>query len=271
MIYCIWYPTGGYGTYLSTMIDRFGKDFVRPQSQSVEFSSEGNSHNMLRTVPKYCGNSFIGFDFDNNFNYSVLIDNGINCEDKKFLQTFPNCKVLKICYDLKSWPIIAHTLIVKALDRDLQTELVVDQNLWPVDDDWAVREKYFLFLSQHDLRNCWTRDQLCSNLNVADIWDYTKLVDFFSLAGIDINDFEKHHSDWKVLNNKYFKPIHQAKEIIDSIQQKNHCAINHITDLWDQAVVNYYIWLEYGIEVPANTYSNWFSNTKQIEDLINEL
>jgi hypothetical protein len=40
--------------------------------------------------------------------------------------------------------------------------------------------------------------------------------------------------------------------------------LTHITDIWTQAVVYYYIWLEFGIEVPHNDFANFFTNTDQI-------
>jgi hypothetical protein len=96
--------------------------------------------------------------FDKELNYSVLIDDGIDYENAEFQNKFDNCQVLKLCYDLKSWPIIAYTMIAKAMESDLQKELPVDQAHWPTNEDWAVREKYFLYLAEHEYRNGWRED-----------------------------------------------------------------------------------------------------------------
>jgi hypothetical protein len=253
------------------MLDRFGHGFLRPKDLIIEFSDNGNSHNMQKTVPPYRRGIMPDYAFDKELNYSVLIDDGIDYENAEFQNKFDNCQVLKLCYDSKSWPIIAYTMIAKAMESNLQKELPVDQEHWPTDEDWAVREKYFLYLTEHEYRDGWRKDDQFCSLDIADVWDYQLLVNRFDSAGITINHFIDHHRQWQTMNTKYFKPIHQAQDIIDSVKQKAHQNIGHITDLWDQAVVNYYIWLEYNIEVPANTYANWFSNTKEIEDFINGL
>jgi hypothetical protein len=46
--------------------------------------------------------------------------------------------------------------------------------------------------------------------------------------------------------------------------------LEHIIDVWNQAVIYYYIWLEFGIEVPHNNYSNWFANTQEIVIMLNK-
>jgi hypothetical protein len=251
------------------MLDRFGHGFQRPNDLGVGFSVNGNSHDMQKTVPPYRRGTMPDYTFDPALNYSVLIDNGIDYEHTEFLTKFNNCHVLKTCYNSKSWPVIAYTLIAKAMESDLQKELPVDQEHWPTDEDWAVREKYFLYLTEHEYKDLWRADDQFSSIDIASLWDYQVLVDQLTSANIKLEDFAEHHQDWQALNDKYFRPIHQAQTIIDLVKQKTHQDISHITDLWNQAVVNYYIWLEYNIVVPANTYANWFSNTKEIEDLIN--
>lgn len=274
MIYCVWYPAGGFGTYISSVLDRYGKNFVRPSESDFVFSPTGNSHLNEKVVPVYrdrIANRYqIKLDHSQG-NYSVLIDNGVNSESTKFLSVFPNAHVIKICYDDKSWPTLVQTLIVKAMNKTLESEIMPDQNKWDCADDWAVREKYFLFLIENQLRCAWKPDDISTSLDVGQIWNYTSLVNFFSSIGIEVENFEHKHQKWQQANQQYFTPAHQAQYIVQCVKNRQEVDLTHITDLWQQAVVNYYVLLDFGVTVPANTYANWFQNTKQIWEMIDGL
>ena len=112
MIYCIWYPSGGFGHFVNAVISLHGDNFVRPKNK-LEFSDNGDSHLLDLTAPKYFHDNKYNFTFDDNVNYSVLIDNGINNEGVKFLENFPSAKVIKMCYTDNTWPVIAKTMIDK--------------------------------------------------------------------------------------------------------------------------------------------------------------
>ena len=78
MIYCIWYPSGGFGHFVNAILTLHGKNFVRPNKKLMNFSPDGNSHTLDLVVPKYHYNSWPGgIEFLNDKNYCVLIDNGI--------------------------------------------------------------------------------------------------------------------------------------------------------------------------------------------------
>lgn len=272
MIYCVWYPSGGYGSYLTALIDRFGINFARPRTLELEFSHNGDSHAAVRTVPPY-RDSCKGykFNFDNSsHNYCVAVDNGITNQNLNFLDVFPGAQVIKVTYDDHSWPIVAHTMITKAMKVPLDQELAVEQN-WPCDEPWAVREKYFLYLVENHLRHSWKPSQEFHCIDVCNFWNYTDLVEQLHQAGITVLDFSPVHQSWQDANFKYFNPVIQAKEIIKQVVSGQCVDITGITDLWEQAVVNYFIQIEFGVTVPANTYANWFGNTKEISDLINAL
>ena len=68
---------------------------------------------------------------------------------------------------------------------------------------------------------------------------------------------------------EYTQPVITAQNIIKSLKQDIPMDISGLS-LWTQAVVNYYIWLTYNYEIPANDFSAWFENTQQIKNLLKD-
>ena len=265
MIYCVWYPSGGFGHFVNAVLTLYGKDFARPNNL-LSFSSNGNSHTLDLVVPKYLpGKSPGNFNFLSNQNYCVLIDNGINNENTKFMSMFPGAKIIKICYSDHTWPIVARTMIEKAMVSNLDTELpIVD---WNTNEPWARREKYFLFLRNHAFRHAWRPTQDSTALYIDDLLDYCNFFNKLNLL-TGIESFEETWTKWQHANSTYISPIEIAKNIITKVKLKRYQSLDYVTDIWTQAVVYYYIWITFGIEVPHNDFSNFFKDTIQIVDLI---
>jgi hypothetical protein len=265
MIYCVWYPSGGFGHFVNAVLSLHGENFVRP-ANSLKFSTSGDSHSLELIAPKYFHDNKYNFMFDDNFNYSVLVDNGINNEGTKFLETFPDAKIIKMCYDDRTWPVVAKTMIDKAMKSSIESELPIDD--WGSKDDWAKREKYFLFLRDHELRYNWRGNDTATNIDIEKLLNYKDFKSAVASSGIVLSSFRKEWRDWQEHNFIYFLPVLAAQDIIKQVKKNNSTDLTMITDVWAQAVVYYYIWLEFGIEVPHNDYANFFNNTQEIKELI---
>jgi hypothetical protein len=265
MIYCVWYPSGGFGHFINAVLTLHGKDFVRPKNL-LEFSKNGNSHNLDVVVPKYLHGKWVNhFEFLKDKNYCVLIDNGINDERKNFKDSFSEATVIKICYSDQSWPVIARTMIDKAMTSCVETELSTEA--WETSASWAKREKYFLFLRDHNLRHAWrTSDD--NAIYVDDLFDYYVFFNKINLLAT-VESFEELWKRWQQANDRYISPINVAKNIVAAVKLNQFQPLDHIQDIWTQAVVYYYIWITFGVEVPHNTYSNWFTNTQDIITMLN--
>ena len=265
MIYCVWYPSGGFGHFINAVLTLYGEGFVRPNNQ-LRFSKTGNSHNLDLVVPKYLHEHWPGgIEFQDTKNYSVLIDNGINNESDQFKSTFPNSTVIKICYTDYSWPVVARTMIEKAMHSTIDEQLPIDS--WNTNEAWVLREKYFLFLRDHNLRHAW-RATDNNAIPIDKLYnDYDK---FFSTLNsvVKIKWCEDLWADWRKANATYIDPVKIATSVIDDIAVKRSSDLTCINDLWTQAVVYYYIWLTFGIEVPHNDYANWFTNTNDIVTML---
>jgi hypothetical protein len=265
MIYCVWYPSGGFGHFINAVLSLYGTNFARPKNQ-LEFSANGSSHSLDLCAKKYRHDpDNYWFDFDPNINYSVLIDNGINNQGEKFRTAFPGACVIRICYTDHSWPVIARTMIAKAIVNNINTQLPS----WDT-ADWAVREKYFLFLRDHELRSAWrpTDDFI---VHVDDLFEYSQFYNALVSCGVELSNFETIWNQWRSANRLYIDPVQTAQGIINKIKQKINQDLSNISDLWTQAVIYYFIWLEFGIEVPHNDYADWFTNTNDIVIMLDRL
>jgi hypothetical protein len=265
MIYCVWFPSGGFGHFISHVVNCYGHNFVRPDVLQIKFGSDGNAHSARHSAPKYnCDPETYHFDFDSAHNYTVLIDNGINNQGEKFRKFFPEATVIKIAYVDTSWPVVARTVIDKVIQNSLEKELPLDLALWPSLDNWAQREKYFLYLRDHAFRQWWKPSLTDQNLLIDHMLDYNTLIKKFNGIGIELAPFEQVWKEWRCANAIYVDPVIQAQQIILDVKHNKQNDLTYITDLWEQAVVYYFIWLEFGQEVPHNDYSNFFSNTTEI-------
>lgn len=265
MIYCIWYPSGGFGHFINAVLSMYGKGFARPPDKKIKFGADGNSHSVELVAPKYSSNlQQYFFDFDPTLNYSVLIDNGINDESIFFKNVFPEASIVKICYSDISWPIVARTMINKAMQSDIKQELCLDSDRWNSSDDWAQREKYFLFLRDHYLRQQWKPCKF-HNLMIDDILNYQTLLTKLNTFGIELEEFKIEWQNWYSINQKYIEPVTQSLLTIQHIKNNVNTSLDHISDLWSQSVLYYFIWKEFNKEVPHNDYADFFSDTYSIK------
>jgi hypothetical protein len=265
MIYCVWYPSGGFGHFVNAVLTLHGNNFVRPTG-SLKFSKNGNSHNLDLVVPKYLHDCWPGgIEFYSDKNYCVLIDNGINNELDQFKSVFPDSIVVKICYSDRSWPVVARTMIDKAMNSSITEQLPIED--WNTNEPWARREKYFLFLRDHDFRHAWR-----SNDNNAIYLEelYTDYEEFFATVNsiAKIEQCKDLWQEWRAANAVYIDPVQVAENIVRFVAVQWPMDLSDIHDTWTQAMVYYYIWLRFGFEVPHNTYSNWFTNTTDIVKML---
>lgn len=260
MIYCVWYPSGGFGHYINSILNLHGKNFVRP-AKSLSFSKDGNSHDLDYVAPRYFQDQdHYEFDFDPNHNYSVIVDNGILNEGTKFTKFFPQSTIIKMCYSDFSFPVVFQTIYSKVMKKNINYDLRPG-NDWETSSDWALREKYFLSIRDSMWRHSWKPDSVSHPIHLEDLVNYDTLVKRFNDIGVEVDDFSVIHNQWWAVNQKYFMPVLNASKFING----EHLSAP-ITDIWTQAVVYFQIWCKYGIEVPHNDFENFFDSQDQYQD-----
>jgi hypothetical protein len=263
-IYCLWYPTGGFGHWVSACIGMLADGFVENTSDQINFSATGDSHQAKIMAPKYLHDADdYRFEFDPNQRYVVLIDNGINSESKKFQRFFPGASIIKICYDDTSWPVVAATMITKT-QGSMHEQLSPDCGSWLEDADWARREKYFLYLRDHHLRHAWRRDPDAHCLMVNDLLDVNTMMHTLDRIGIPLRDATVLWQQWRRANDAYIAPVEMAIKVLQALSNGSMLDISAVKDLWWQAVINYFIYITHGLEVPANDYADWFSDWNEL-------
>jgi len=264
MIYCVWYPSGGFGHFINAILNLHGNNFIRPTNK-IKFSNTGDLHSLELPAPKYRADpENYNFEFDRTVNYSVLVDNGINNEGQRFRTIFPTAHIIKLCYDDVSWPIVAKTMIDKAMQSDVSEQLAVDCDKWTVNEPWAVREKYFLFLRDHALRKAWQPTAGVTNLLINDMLDYSQLHRQLSTSGVELSDFKSLYQSWQEANKQYIDSVKNSQLVVESIKNNVNASLDHISTIWDQAVLYYFLWIAFGQEIPHNDYADFFSDTVTI-------
>ena len=71
--------------------------------------------------------------------------------------------------------------------------------------------------------------------------------------------------DFYPINQKYIEPVTQSLLTIQHIKNNVNTSLDHISDLWSQSVLYYFIWKEFNKEVPHNDYADFFSDTYSIK------
>jgi hypothetical protein len=156
-------------------------------------------------------------------------------------------------------------MIEKAMNSSLDSQLTTDE--WNTSAPWVQREKYFLFLRDHTLRHAW-RPTEDSSLYLEELYqDYDE---FFNILNsfVKVEWCEDVWIQWRKSNAVYVDPVLTAERVLGDVTAKWSTDLTHITNVWTQAVIYYYIWLKFNIEVPHNDFADFFTSTDQIRDLV---
>jgi hypothetical protein len=277
-IVSIQYPSGGFGHTIHVILSLFGKNFAH-NSLDHKFGMAGNSHQFPELLPKMFEVSDYNVEnfrvmldnVEDNKNVTILIDSGISNDTVDFKKIIhPYCSI-RVCYDDWSWPLLAKMFYTRCMSSVLSKNCQLidfikpDHDNWPSNEstDWAVREKYFLYLKDHAFRHYWRPVTDCVSLPIEQILNYKSLHTTLN-QWFDVTGFEDFYKKWYSVNEEHFNFYFDCKKIIGQIESRQLVDLSNINDLFSQAVINYYIWLKYNFEVPHNTYANWFTNTNDI-------
>lgn len=276
----IHYPSGGYGFYLTRLINRYVSGIVRVDD-TFEFDSRGTSHSLPLVYGHVHFNQNGDFDpdsYDPRYHDSILSGNhvlvpycpGIN-DDRisDTLEFFPQSRLIRLWYDDRTWPLVFFNAIVKALGGSVDKDVFFDPSLFGSSADWARRENFSLLFENHPLRMAWkdkTHDRV-HNINILCLLTdpANSLQDIATFLG---QSLEADHLDIQVDHRKFLQHntmtvLHlEILTLLDDLRVNR--ALDWVPDIFWQAVINFYIKQRFGVEVPCNTYSDWFDHTEQI-------
>jgi hypothetical protein len=258
MIYCVWYPSGGFGHYVNAVLNLHGDNFKRTNSV-LNFDSEGRSHQYQTTAPKYMhSQGHYNYKFDPSINDVVLIDNGIGNPDVKWKDFFPDTTIIKICYNDQSWPLIMQTYAIKAMRKSIAEHY----KLPDTNDIDTLRTSYLDVLLNNRIRYYYKPDPGCLNLEISDLFEYNKFKSKLESFGIVLSEFKTLWDRWYAANAVYLMPLETAKQVVDDVKNRNLQDLS-IQDPLTQAITLFYLRLENpNITMP----DTFFTNTQQIID-----
>jgi hypothetical protein len=283
-LYTIQYPSGSFGHFTHLLLSNYGDNFTKQETE-LKFKNKmnsGSSHFVSSQIKKYYSADLYKdyakknliddyIELTKNGNYTtVIIDSGITDDSEEFKQFFPGANCIKICYTDYSWPFSAKAFYTRCMSEVLLEKTKIDdfikpeKNKWQSSESWELREKYFLFLRDHEFRRRWNLSAAPMTVDVDAYFDYNSLYKSFSNI-VKMNNFNELYDKFYENNLIHIDWYIRCREILSAIQNNQHIDLTDITDdLFSQATINYYIQILYNFEIPAWDYRDWFSSTDQI-------
>lgn len=280
----IQYPSGSFGHLIHTLLSSYSPQFYG-EPLNYTFGHGGDSHQYPLFLPKYIEPvTFNTVDYTNCLKQyqgqsefiSILIDSGIDNDSDEFVNYINPDIRLKVNYNKWSWPIAGKLFYTRCMSAVLNKPTELNEFISPdifkwnnVTEEWAIREKYFLFLRDHAFNQAWQLHDSELSIPLIDILDYNSLFKRLSMY-FTITEFKEFYNNWQATNYRHYGFYNEVTDIWDKIKNKIPYSLSGVSDLFTQAVIYYFIWLEYGVEVPHNDYSHWFTNTDEIVTMLNK-
>ena len=277
----IQYPSGGYGFYLARLINSFVTNIVSVDD-SFSFDHLGTSHSLplvagdihheqQRTLHSTDEKYQSGIDQQKYIliPYCPGIPNDTTDNIKN---NFPNAKILRLCYQDNTWPLVFQNCIIKAAVGTLENDVEFDHNKFGSSEDWARRENFSLMFAQHHYRNIWKAHKHEQFLNI-DIFELLanpqqcleQVAGFIGGTTTQLDSLPARHQEFLNANPNTVRHFEILRTVESLKIEKDLTGIDH---LYQQAVMNFYIQSKFNFVIPSNDYANWFTNTKEIVTML---
>jgi hypothetical protein len=274
------YPSGGYGFYLTRLINYFVTNVVST-TDSFLFDDLGTSHSLPLVVGDIhfeknrtltVGVEAYQFDIDQQKYILIPYCPGINSDNpNNVIDMFPNAKIIRLFYQDNTWPLVFQNCIVKAATGNTEDDIEFDAEIFGSSDAWARRENFELLFKNHHYRTMWKQHDTVLNIDI-----FTLLTDpqhcLHQIAGLingsvtRMDELAIKHQQFLDANPNTVRHL-EILDIVKSLAKDQD--LSHINQLYQQAVLNFYIQLKFNFVIPSNDYANWFTNTKQIVTMLN--
>jgi hypothetical protein len=291
-IILISYPSGGFGHFLYHVFTHYFHGTVKIPNSKFELSKGDSFHNSKKYNKVWYGTREneghqwvpeITVNYLPNEKILILCDHGWYSDPKNdtYNQTFnffPNAQIIRVCSHDTALPIFHNTLNGKSGFVKKYPEVVEHtQSSWGTDEDWAVRENYTLWYhsSPHQFRPMVLANGI--NLHLADVVSspVTTLISAAKYFGLDVIDqslLTLFCKKWLRAQHMYFKVFTTEKRLKKALQNEWYdISLHHVTDLHDQGYLNYCIEREFNVTIPVYDYKDWFSDTKEVKQMIKKL
>jgi len=281
----IHYPSGGYGFYLTRLINRYLDGVVKVEDH-FDFDDQGTSHSLPLVYHNLHFNAYKEFKISMaDIKYHPFITRGdfslIPCCPgitadflPDTLNKYPESLFLRLHYDDQSWPLVFYNAIHKAMKGDVNIDIQFDSTMYGSTDNWARRENFSLLCKNHDLRNAWrpVQNSRVFNINIlsliTDPGACIKEVATFLNQSYQLSDIKQKHQLFLDSNPGTVKHLN-ILNLVDNLEKDQ--SLLQIDELFWQGVFNFYIEKKYQITIPPNSYSNWFTSTGDVVRMLKEL
>lgn len=75
---------------------------------------------------------------------------------------------------------------------------------------------------------------------------------------------------WLTSQQQYCNIFLMWRKIINALDNDINLDLGSIQDLHDQGYINYRVERRYNIEIPVNDYRDWFANTDELREMIQQ-
>lgn len=275
------YPSGGFGNFLFHALTEHADSTYSPGNLKFNFSKTGNSHDTTKYTQIYYRDplDYVLTIPDRNKKTLVLCDNGIeNDSYAKINQVFNNATIVRTVIDSSVRPVIYQTCIVKAKrsNLDIETQNQVANNWLDYNEDYAKRENFTLFyhnwnfgwnpVSDHNVVNV-SLEQLITD----PVECLTSLITQLGCQLIEHDELIRLCCQWQASNQEYFDVYWQWERINAALDNDINLNINEVTSLHSQGYINYCIEKKFNITIPVYDYKDWFIDTNQILQMVNQI
>jgi hypothetical protein len=277
------YPSGGYGYYLTRLINSFVSNVVCTDD-SFLFDHCGTSHLLPlvagdihqeknRTI--YPVHNKYQLDIDQQKYILIPYCPGIQNDTTESLRNnFPNAKIIRLFYQDNTWPLVFQNCIIKTGIGTLEDNVEFVYENFGSAEAWARRENYSLLCANHRYRTMWKEyfhDRFL-NIDIFKLLTDTKccmelIAKFINGAVVRLDQLPNKHTQFLNANPNTITHL-EILQLVNSLGTEQD--LTHIQHLYQQAVMNFYIQLKFNFVVPANDYANWFTNTKEIVTMLQD-
>ena len=280
-IILISYPEGGFGHMLYHVLTEFADRTVKVSNQTFKFSTSGDSHTTTKYTNTYSNKIKDYVPLIDDVDYKnkkilVLCDNGTNDSNyQDACDIFPNASIVRVCTSPDTRHVLYRASIEKAGKIPIEFGEINQQGI----ADYELRERYKI--TYHGLDARWESDSFCQsfdswteipdacNIYFSDIVTDTlgSLRKLITTLGMTVlPGLEEFIISWQKRNALYLAPHWQWLKIKNNLH--TDLRIDDIKDLHSQGYIDYKIETSYNIEIPVWDYRDWYTNTKDIRNLI---
>jgi hypothetical protein len=269
------YPSGGFGNFVFHVLTHHFKNTHKVSKNDFNFSPDGNSHSTTKYLPDWFHDpdEYI-LDFESNRKLVLLVDNGITNDGyTKLRARFNHGTIVRLNISDNVRPVVYKTMAVKAQRSDPVKETLANvKSNWDDNYDWNIRENFTLLYKNWPF--AWNPIIATDLVNVS-IEDLIRNpLDTFRTLAVALDDEIVEHEEldklileWKKKNQKYFDILTTWKDLEHALDTNCPYSLPEL-DLHDQGYLNYCIERKFNVIIPVYDYRNWFTNSIEIQEMI---